>query len=106
MDRAHISEKRNGFLSGIVVSLLFMAVLALFLLIVSSFLLTKTADPLSWIGSIGVFLPALTAFFGGIACGKRNGGAGALSGLATGAIFVFLLLILSRITGEIGRAHV
>ena len=102
MERAHISEKKNGFLGWAILSLLFMAAFGVFALVFASFLLSKAEDPLSWIGTVGVLLPALTAFFGGIICGKLRGGVGALSGLCVGVVFVLLLLALSYFTAGSG----
>lgn len=101
MERAYISENRGrGFLKGPVISLLCMAAFGLLSLALSAFLLLKTADPTAWVGIVGAFLPALTALLGGFASARINGTLGALSGLASGALFVALLFILRAFFGS------
>ena len=101
MERAFITEnKGKGLLRGPLIALLFMAGFSLLSMAVASALLLKAENPSAWIRILGVLLPALTAFFGGIVCSKAAGGAGALFGLFSGILLVICLIVLAKITGE------
>ena len=101
MEQARISEPGGvGLIKSICISFLFTIVFGAVLLTATAFILTKCEDPSSLIRLLGIALPAVTAFFGGIFAGKANKPMGALSGAFCGACFIGLLFLLSTFLGE------
>lgn len=105
MENAYISEgNKTGFLRGLLISLLFMAAFAMASVALASLLLLRAENPSAWIRTLGVLLPSLTAFFGGIVSARSRGGMGALSGLLCGALLVIILVLLAHFSGDAARS--
>lgn len=101
MDRAYISEgKGAGLFKGPLLSLLFTVAFSFFSLSLSSIFIMRAENPSAWIRILGVLLPALSAFLGGIVSSRVKKRAGALTGLISGILFVALLFLLSVLLGE------
>lgn len=101
MEQARISEPGGfGLIKCIAFSFLITLAFGAVLLTATAFILTKCEDPSSLIHLVGIALPAVTAFFGGIVAGKTNKPMGALSGTICGACFIGSLFLLSFFLGE------
>lgn len=105
MEHAYISEgKKTAFWRGPILSLLFMAAFALITVSLASLFLLRAENPSAWIRTLGVLLPALTSFFGGIVSARAKGGMGALSGLISGALLVIILALSAHLLGDSTRS--
>jgi len=101
MDHAYLKEKRGaGLLKSILLSWLCSMLFAALLLLVGTAVLLRYGNPPSIFYALGMLFPALTAFFGGIVAGKKEGRQGALAGLLYGALLLLTLFALSLLLGE------
>ncbi len=101
MDHAVLTEKKGtGLLKSTLLSLLFSFVFALCSLLLASAILLHYKNPTSAFRAVGILLPSLTSFFGGIMAGKIEKKQGALAGILHGALILLALFLLSCILGQ------
>lgn len=97
---AHLSEKRSRpLLSGLLFSLLLSLFLSFLFLLLLSFLLYKTEDPLRFLTPALYISPVLCSFLCGFFLAKGQRAGGALIGLLSGAVLALLLLAVGLILG-------
>ena len=68
-------------------------------LLISAFVISRSPALGAHIGSIGAAMGAVFALVGGMIAGKRHKHTGALAGLLFGALYLSVMLLLSRVAG-------
>lgn len=100
--RAKIGTRRAGFAGGILSSLLLTLLLGTALTLLFAFILSRAEDGTAYVRTVGCAISALLAFVGGLIAGGRCGHSGILSGLAFGALYLGVLLLLGGLLGTTG----